>query len=146
MRIRQAAMVAATLQPVVDDLCEVFGLEVSCNDPGVGEFGLENAVIPVGDTFLEVVAPIQEGTAAGRLLERGFVHTIEHEELGPIRLLGWPARMSESHVDIQASPLLGKHTEEVLAEDLGLEEDAIRALREAGAIGDPKKQRKKTKA
>ena len=80
------------------------------------------------------------------LLERGFVHTVEHEELGPVKLLGWPARMSESHVDIQASPLLGKHTDEVLAEDLGLTEDALHALREAGAIGDPKKQRKETNA
>ena len=72
------------------------------------------------------------------------MHTVEHEELGPVRLLGWPTRMSESHVDIQASPLLGKHTDEVFAEDLGLGEDAICALRDAGAIGDPKKQRKET--
>ncbi|MCH7908370.1 MAG: hypothetical protein IIB38_01995 [Candidatus Hydrogenedentes bacterium] len=72
------------------------------------------------------------------------MHTIEHEELGPVKLWGWPTRMSESHVDIQASPLLGKHTDEVLAEDLGLTEDALHALREAGAIGDPKKQRKET--
>lgn len=70
------------------------------------------------------------------LLERGFIHTVEHEEIGPITLLGWPARMSESHVDIQASPLLGKHSDEVLSDDLGLTDVELDALREAGTIGD----------
>jgi formyl-CoA transferase len=70
------------------------------------------------------------------LIERGFIHNIEHDELGEITLLGWPARMSESHVDIQAAPLLGKHTEEVLQSDLGLSDSEIEALRESGAIGD----------
>ena len=39
-------------------------------DPGVGAFGLENNLMPVGRNFLEVVAPIQENTAGGRYLER----------------------------------------------------------------------------
>ena len=70
------------------------------------------------------------------LIERGFIHNVEHEEIGGITLLGWPARMSESHVDIVASPLLGKHTDDVLASDLGLGPAEIEALRAAGAIGD----------
>ena len=40
------------------------------NDPGVAAFGLRNAVFALGDTFLEVVAPMQPDTAAGRYLER----------------------------------------------------------------------------
>jgi hypothetical protein len=36
----------------------------------VGEFGLTNAVFAAGDTFVEVVAPVQAGTTAGRYLER----------------------------------------------------------------------------
>ena len=39
-------------------------------DPGVGVFGLRNALVAVGDTFLEVVSPAQDGTAAGRYLQR----------------------------------------------------------------------------
>jgi hypothetical protein len=39
-------------------------------DPGVGKYGLENALFPVGDGFLEVVAPVREGTTAGRYLDR----------------------------------------------------------------------------
>ena len=70
------------------------------------------------------------------LIERGFIHNIVHDELGEIALLGWPARMSESQVEIKAAPLLGKHTNEVLESDLGLSDSEIEALRKAGAIGD----------
>ena len=39
-------------------------------DPGVGHFGLANAVYALGDTFIEVVSPTQPDTAAGRYLDR----------------------------------------------------------------------------
>ena len=75
------------------------------------------------------------------LVERGFVHELEHPEHGNIRLLGWPARMSASSVPIAAAPLLGEHTEEVLAEDLGLDAAALEGLREQGAIGQEQVRR-----
>ena len=49
MRLRQIALVARELEPVVADLCAVFDLEVAYRDPGVAEFGLQNAVMPVGE-------------------------------------------------------------------------------------------------
>ena len=70
LRLRQIALVAAGLAPAVDELREVLGIEVCYNDPGVGRFGLENALLPVGNQFIEVVAPIEENTAGGRYLER----------------------------------------------------------------------------
>jgi hypothetical protein len=70
VRLRQVALVARSLPPVLADLQAVFGLEVSHRDPAVAAFGLENAVLPVGGQFLEVVAPTRPGTAAGRYLER----------------------------------------------------------------------------
>ena len=70
LRLRQIALVAEELAPTVDDLRAVLGLEVCFNDPGVKTFGLENALLPVGNQFLEVVAPIEEGTAGGRYLQR----------------------------------------------------------------------------
>jgi len=70
LRLRQVALVARTLAPVVEEVRDVFGLEVAYRDPTVSTFGLENAVFPVGHQFLEVVAPIKEKTAAGRYLER----------------------------------------------------------------------------
>jgi catechol 2,3-dioxygenase-like lactoylglutathione lyase family enzyme len=70
MRLRQVAFVARELEPAVEALRDVLGLEVSFHDPGVEVFGLRNAVMPLGDTFLEVVSPDRPGTAAGRQLER----------------------------------------------------------------------------
>jgi hypothetical protein len=86
IRLRQVALVAEELAPVLEDLQAVFGLEVAFRDPGVVTFGLENMVIPVGSQFVEVVAPIREGTTAGRYLERrkgngGYMvicHTDDH--------------------------------------------------------------------
>jgi hypothetical protein len=70
MRLRQIALVAADLAAAEADIRAVLGLDYAYADPGVGKFGLTNAVFPVGETFLEVVSPKQEGTTAGRLLEK----------------------------------------------------------------------------
>src|SRR5215468_9782329 len=73
-RIRQAVLVTHTLEPVVDRLREHLGRWVPIpepfHDPGVARFGLENAVLAVGDSFLEVLAPVRPDTAAGRHLSR----------------------------------------------------------------------------
>lgn len=86
LRLRQIALVAEQLAPVLDDFHHVFGLEVCFRDPGVATFGLENALMPVGQQFIEVVAPVKEGTAGGRQLQRrggdgGYMvinHTDDH--------------------------------------------------------------------
>jgi hypothetical protein len=70
LRLRQIALIARELTPIVEDIKEVLGLEVAFRDPAVAVFGLENAVFPVGNQFLEVVAPTREGTAGGRYLDR----------------------------------------------------------------------------
>lgn len=70
IRLRQVALVARDLEAVVSDLRTSFGLEVAHRDPAVASFGLENAVLPVGNQFIEVVSPTREGTAGGRQLER----------------------------------------------------------------------------
>jgi hypothetical protein len=70
IRLRQVALVARDLDHVVGALCDTFGLEVCFNDPGVGEFGLINALMVVGDQFIEVVSPDRPGTTAERLIER----------------------------------------------------------------------------
>ena len=70
MRLRQIALVAQDLAAARDDIAAVLGLDYAYDDPGVGKYGLRNAVFPVGDTFLEVVSPKEPGTTAGRLLEK----------------------------------------------------------------------------
>ena len=70
MDIRQIVMVSGLRDPIVNDLCKLFNFEVAFNDPGVAHFGLENAVIPIGTDFLEVVSPVEENTTAGRYLNK----------------------------------------------------------------------------
>jgi hypothetical protein len=70
LRLRQIALVARALEPVERQLTSVLATEVCFRDPGVGKYGLHNALWALGGTFLEVVAPIRDGTAAGRYLER----------------------------------------------------------------------------
>jgi formyl-CoA transferase len=90
----------------------------------IGEAGVPcSAVLDTRDLFEDP-----------HLLARGFIKTVQHPAHGPVRLLGWPARMSASEVEIEPSPLLGQHTAEVLSADLGLDENELRALREQGAI------------
>lgn len=70
MKLRQVALAASELEPVRSQLFQLLGLPGDFADPGVGEFGLVNSVMAIGDTYLEIVAPKQPNTAAGRLLER----------------------------------------------------------------------------
>jgi len=68
--LRQVALVARDCGQVAGELRRAFGWPPPFHDPGVGRFGLTNAVFAVGDTFVEVVAPAQPDTTAGRYLER----------------------------------------------------------------------------
>jgi hypothetical protein len=69
-RLRQVALVAADLEGAAAQLQEAFSWPEPFHDPGVGRFGLTNAVFAAGDTFVEIVSPAQPGTTAGRYLER----------------------------------------------------------------------------
>jgi hypothetical protein len=70
LRLRQIALVARALEPVERQLTSALATEVCFRDPGVGKYGLHNALWALGGTFLEVVAPVRDGTAAGRYLDR----------------------------------------------------------------------------
>lgn len=103
LRLRQLCLVAGKLEPVVEDLRSVFGIEVCHRDPGVGQFGLENALLPIGHSFIEVVAPVEEGTAAGRYLQRrngdgGYMVIHDTDEIHQ-----WEARMNTLGVRIAAA-------------------------------------------
>jgi hypothetical protein len=89
-RLRQAVLAAAELDPVVAAVRDYLGAFVAIPDPypdpGVARFGLRNAVLAVGDSFLEVVSPVQDGTAVGRQLTRrggdgGYMAMLEVEDL-----------------------------------------------------------------
>ena len=64
----------------------------------------------------------------------GYLQQVDHPEWGTLPMVGSPIRLSDTPASPgQVAPELGQHTEEVLLE-LGLEWDAISALREAKAI------------
>jgi hypothetical protein len=101
LRLRQVCLIAHALEPVVGDLTAVLGLTVVHRDPAVAMFGLQNAILPVGDCFLEVVAPIEDGTAATRFLERrgpgGYMVILDTDDLAP-----WRSHLVEHGVRIAA--------------------------------------------
>ncbi len=68
--LRQICLVAAELNPSIEALTETLSLSPCFIDPGVKVFGLENKLLRVGSQFIEVVAPIEDNTAAGRFLDR----------------------------------------------------------------------------
>ena len=65
------------------------------------------------------------------LQARGFVHELELPVHGKVPMLGFAPRLSASHVEMSAPPLLGEHTDEILTTELGLTE-----MRNSGDIGD----------
>jgi len=100
LRLRQIALVAEKLAPVEVALADVLGVAVCFRDPGVGHFGLENALLPIGNQLLEVVAPIRPDTAGGRYLERrggdgGYMVITQCDDHAPRR-----ARVAELGVRI----------------------------------------------
>jgi len=99
-RLRQAVLAARQLEPVAERLRAELGLEEPYGDPGVEYFGLHNAVFALGDTFLEVVSPLREGTAAGRQLDRrgedcGYMVMAQVEDLAGARERARPLGIRE---------------------------------------------------
>lgn len=90
MRLRQVALAARSLAPVLAALQRSLGLGEPFRDPGVAEFGLENVVLPIGDSFLEVVSPVRPDTTAGRWLDRrggdaGYMAIFQTDDLAAVR-------------------------------------------------------------
>jgi formyl-CoA transferase len=67
------------------------------------------------------------------LAELGSVVEVEHPERGSYKTVGCPLKLSDSPVEVQPSPRLGEHTEQVLGE-LGYDPRRLRDLRAAGVI------------
>ncbi len=90
MRLRQIALVARDLAAARAEISGVLGLDYAYDDPGVGKYGLSNAVFPVGTTFLEVVSPKAPGTTAERLLGKrggdgGYMVILQVDDLAAAR-------------------------------------------------------------
>ena len=65
----------------------------------------------------------------------GLFPTVQHEEMGKIRVDGMAFKMSETPATIQkGAPTLGQHNAEVFEGILGMPSEAVRGLTEEGVI------------
>lgn len=70
-RLRQVCLTAPHIEACTHLVQGLLGLSECHRDPGVGAYGLENLLFPMGSTsFLEIVCPNAPGTAAERFMER----------------------------------------------------------------------------
>ena len=61
---------------------------------------------------------------------RRMVETVEHPTLGALKVLGIPFKFSDTACSVRRPPpMLGQHSDEILAHELGLDEKAIAELR-----------------
>jgi formyl-CoA transferase len=67
------------------------------------------------------------------LYERGYLVEVDHPTRGRYVQVGMPIKLSNSPAEVKRSPLLGEHTEEVLAW-LGYDGADIKAMKEEGAV------------
>jgi len=65
---------------------------------------------------------------------RGLVAEMDHETAGRVRTIANPIRYSDTEFDYRAPPEPGEHTEQILADLLGLDSEARGRLRAAKAI------------
>jgi alpha-methylacyl-CoA racemase len=89
------------------------------------------------DCCIEPVLDLDEALASELVRAREMVVEVEQPELGPVRLLGHPIKLSRTPADpTRPAPALGEHSEAVLAE-AGLEPDEIAELLRSGAVAGP---------
>ncbi len=69
------------------------------------------------------------------LRQTGTIVEVDHPERGPYLTVGMPVKLSASPAEVQRSPLLGEHNEEILAEVLGYSQAEIDDIKASGAIG-----------
>ena len=89
------------------------------------------AGVPVG-----AINTIDQVVTHPQVVARNALVTCDHPVAGPVRVVGPPVRLSDTPGAVRApAPMLGQHTDEVLRQRLGLDDDALDRLRRTGVIG-----------
>jgi crotonobetainyl-CoA:carnitine CoA-transferase CaiB-like acyl-CoA transferase len=120
-RVKNRAALIALMEPVVQAQDTEWWVET-----------MSKANVPAGpvNTMDQVFAMDQ---IAARAMRIEMQHSLTDT---PVHLVGSPLKLSQTPVSYRhAPPVAGQHTEDILAEMLGMGTDAIRALRDAGVIG-----------
>jgi alpha-methylacyl-CoA racemase len=85
------------------------------------------------DCCVEPILDLDQALASELIREREMVVELDQPELGPVRLLGVPVKLSRTPGEPdRPAPALGEHTRDVLA-DAGLADEEIDALFDSGA-------------
>jgi len=146
-----------TQAPVWDKICTLIGKPEWITDPGYAKpearldklgaifdtieawtktktkFEVMDACNPLNVPCGPILS-MKELASEQSLRETGTVVEIDHPERGKYLSVGNPIKLSASPTDVVRSPLLGEHTDQILAEVLGLNEQQIAELRASGAL------------
>ncbi len=142
--------------PVWKEICRVIGREPWITDP---DFATPEARLP---RLKEIFAAVEQWTVTKTKFEAmnllnehdipcgpilsmeelahepslrktGTVVEVDHPTRGKYLTVGNPIKLSDSPTEVKRSPLLGEHTDEVLAE-LGFKAEEVSALRQAKVV------------
>ena len=80
------------------------------------------------------ILDIKEMIEDKALAERGMIVDVKHPRRGLFKTVGCPLMLSDSPVEVQPSPLLGEHTEEILTGLLGYDRATVDQLHVEGVI------------
>jgi alpha-methylacyl-CoA racemase len=90
------------------------------------------------DAMIEPVLDLDEALGSELVREREMVVSYEQPEMGEVKQLGFPIKLSRTPASIERpAPALGEHTVEVLRESGGYSDEEIQALEESGAAKGP---------
>ena len=109
-------------------------------DAIVGEWTMQRSKFDVMKVMADAGVPCgacqdtAEVLADPHLLARGMIVEMEYPKRGSFKTVGLPMKLSDSPADYSRPPMLGEHTESVLAELLGVSKEEVRKLKEKGAV------------
>jgi crotonobetainyl-CoA:carnitine CoA-transferase CaiB-like acyl-CoA transferase len=92
---------------------------------------LGSAGVPVGR-----VNQVTEALDDPQTVARGSIVETEHPKLGMVRQIASPLRLTGTSRGLRRAPFLGEHTDEVLRDVCGYDEERVAQLRAAGVLGE----------
>ncbi|MCW4013159.1 MAG: CoA transferase [Candidatus Bathyarchaeota archaeon] len=127
---------------LIDDLREYMGVDEVTEDlieEMVKEMTRDEAVayfvaarVPVAPVY-----KLNDVVEDEHLIERNMFTTVQHKNAGPVKVVNFPVKFSETPIQVEnASPIIGEHNESVLRGLLGYGDEEIDALKKANAIAE----------